>query len=206
MPPDWALVGDDGTFGNRFDDAEGRFRVLYASSTPLGCFIETLARYRKPLEVEELRSQFDEIENVEGETIPFARVPGSWLERRFLGKANFQGGRFADIYSAEWLAYLRPRFEPGWRTLRRSGEAQQEFDVAVLLSQQRRITQETATIAQHLGFDGIYYQSRLGTDLENWALFEPFALEMEAHVALCVEDGNLQVALRLLNLALDVGV
>ncbi|MCW5979637.1 MAG: RES family NAD+ phosphorylase [Bryobacteraceae bacterium] len=51
-PPDWAHAGPDGTFGNRFDDPQGLYRVLYASSRKLGCFLETLARFRlypKPL-------------------------------------------------------------------------------------------------------------------------------------------------------------
>lgn len=43
-PPDWASAGPDGTFGNRFDDPDATYRVLYASSQRLGCFVETLAR------------------------------------------------------------------------------------------------------------------------------------------------------------------
>jgi len=45
-PPDWASAGPDGTFGNRFDDPDATYRVLYASSQRLGCFVETLARFR----------------------------------------------------------------------------------------------------------------------------------------------------------------
>jgi hypothetical protein len=44
--PPWAYAGEDGTFGNRFDDPLGEYRVLYASSERLGTFLETLARYR----------------------------------------------------------------------------------------------------------------------------------------------------------------
>jgi RES domain len=44
--PDWASAGPDGTFGNRFDDPDATYRVLYASSQRLGCFLETLARFR----------------------------------------------------------------------------------------------------------------------------------------------------------------
>jgi predicted NUDIX family NTP pyrophosphohydrolase len=40
--PDWAYAKEDRTFGNRFDDPAGVYRVLYASSQRLGCFIETL--------------------------------------------------------------------------------------------------------------------------------------------------------------------
>ena len=43
-PPDWASAGPDGTFGNRFDDPDATYCVLYASSQRLGCFVETLAR------------------------------------------------------------------------------------------------------------------------------------------------------------------
>jgi hypothetical protein len=44
--PAWAYAGEDGTFGNRFDDPAGEYRVLYASSPRVGAFLETLARYR----------------------------------------------------------------------------------------------------------------------------------------------------------------
>ena len=49
QPPDWFLAQSDGTFGNRFDDPDGYYRVLYASSQRLACFIETLARFRPEL-------------------------------------------------------------------------------------------------------------------------------------------------------------
>ena len=41
-----SLAGPDGTFGNRFDDPEGIYRVLYASSQRLGCYLEALAQFR----------------------------------------------------------------------------------------------------------------------------------------------------------------
>jgi hypothetical protein len=34
--PDWAYAKEDGTFGNRFDDPMGVYRVLYASSHASG--------------------------------------------------------------------------------------------------------------------------------------------------------------------------
>jgi hypothetical protein len=48
-PPDWSRAHSDGTFGNRFDDPTGYYRVLYESSQRLSCFIETLARFRPGL-------------------------------------------------------------------------------------------------------------------------------------------------------------
>jgi hypothetical protein len=44
--PEWAYAGSDGTFGNRYDDPLGEYRVLYASSQRRGAFLETLARFR----------------------------------------------------------------------------------------------------------------------------------------------------------------
>jgi RES domain-containing protein len=44
--PDWAYAGPDGTFGNRWDDPQGTYRVLYACSERIGAFVETLARFR----------------------------------------------------------------------------------------------------------------------------------------------------------------
>jgi hypothetical protein len=46
MFPDWAHAGRDGTFGNRWDDANGVYRVLYASNSRLGALVEVLARFR----------------------------------------------------------------------------------------------------------------------------------------------------------------
>ena len=52
--PDWAHVGIDGTFGNRWDDPHSLYRVVYASSSRLGAFVdvghsESLACLRMPL-------------------------------------------------------------------------------------------------------------------------------------------------------------
>jgi hypothetical protein len=184
-------VGDDGTFGNRFDDFDGYFRVLYAASSPLACFVETLARYRPP---PGLAAAFDQIENAPGEDVPFGKVPLTWLRTRLLGQAVSRRKRFADVYRAEWLAYLRRRLEPG---------ASQDFDLALLLSQDRKLTQQVSTIAYQLGYDGIYYQSRHGSNLANWALFEPFQLDSADSVSPTPDNSEFQAALRLLNLTLD---
>src|SRR5262249_1527819 len=59
QPPDWAHAHLDGTFGNRFDDPQAYYRVIYTSSQRLGCFLETLARFRPDLT---LLAEFAEIE------------------------------------------------------------------------------------------------------------------------------------------------
>jgi hypothetical protein len=62
--PDWSYAGSDGTFGNRYDDPETSYRVLYASSQRIGAFLETLARFRPDLEV------LAELEQIEGDDEP----------------------------------------------------------------------------------------------------------------------------------------
>src|ERR671922_1914170 len=69
--PDWSYAGPDGTFGNRYDDPEASYRVLYASSQRIGAFLETLARFRPDLEV------LAELERIEGRRRAVARRAAS---------------------------------------------------------------------------------------------------------------------------------
>ena len=203
-PLDWAYVGDDGTFSNRFDDSEGYFRVLYASSSPLGCFVETLARYRTAPYVQDLITALANIENADDSEVKFGTVPLSWLRTRALGVAKTTPqARFADIYSAEWLSYLRGRFEPAFKQ-RHPGV--QEFDLSQLMSQDRKLTQQIASVVYQLGYEGISYQSRHGRELQNWALFEPFPLVKPSATAILQDNVDFHNALSLLGLSLDTAL
>jgi len=105
--PDWSRANPDGTFGNRFDDPEGRYRVLYTSSTRHGCFVETLARYRPDLEL------YAELKEIEGENdfTPPGIVPREWLEKRCIGSADAHGN-FADVAASGWIETLRRNLAP----------------------------------------------------------------------------------------------
>lgn len=175
--------------------------MLYASSSPLGCFVETLARYRKPPNFQDLLSALEQIENAPNEQPSFGTVPISWLDRRLLGQAVPKRKRFADAYSAEWLSYLRRALEPGLMALRI--DTTQDFDLSQIASQNRTLTQQIATVVYQLGYDGVYYSSRHGRNLHNWALFEPFELEYAPPILLAPDHPDLILALRLLNLSLD---
>jgi hypothetical protein len=52
------------------------------------------------------------------------------------------------------------------------------------------------------GFDGIYYRSRYGHDLENWAVFEPFPITRAVTQAIAADDPDFLNALRILGLKL----
>lgn len=166
--PDWSRATVDPygarTFGSRFDDPAGEYRVLYAGSQVLSCYVETLARFRPdyPLKLA--------LAAIKGEDDyqQIGYVSSEWFENRYVGKARAKG-RYADLYTAEWVSQLRPHLQPECMNL-----GLPEFDLTVLMQAQKRIvTQMASNYINELGsFSGIYYASRYGNDLENWALFE----------------------------------
>jgi hypothetical protein len=191
--PDWASAGADGTFGNRFDDPDATYRVLYSSSQRLGCFLETLARFRiDPKLAAELAA-------IEGEEdhFPLGEVPAEWLQKRILGVAT-AGGDYADICSSEWISRLRKSLAAH---LNRFGI--EDIDASVLQKTAPRIlTQFVSRIVFYAGFSGIYYLSKYGHDIENWALFEPFRIAVREPEPVRGDDSDLQLALRLHSLKL----
>lgn len=121
--PAWASAGPDGTFGNRFDDPGATYRVLYASSQRLGCFVETLARFRiDPT----LLAELAQIEGAD-DHCPLGEVPMEWVEKQIMGLATTDQ-EYADVCSSEWIKPLAKvignPFEEVWsRGVRRVGPA-----------------------------------------------------------------------------------
>ncbi len=186
--PDWAWAGRDGTFNNRFDDPLAFYRVLYASSQRLGCFLETLARFRLDLK---LIAEFAEIQG-EDDHVPLGEVPVEWLENRMMGSASADG-EYADICSSDWISRLRVLL---WVDLLRFGI--EDLDASILQKTAPRIlTQSVSRIVFNDGLAGIRYLSRHGHDIENWALFEPFQINVLETEPIRQDDPDLQHALQL---------
>jgi hypothetical protein len=186
QPPDWSLAGPDGTFGNRFDDPEGTYRVLYASSQRLGCYLETLARFRVDLTL------YAELSEIEGEDdfVPLGYVPFSWAEPRILGSAEHHGS-YAELYGSEWIGLLRQELAADCLEL-----GMGELDASTLQrSIPRALTQRASRLVFRRGFDGIRYHSKYGHDILNWALFEPFKLYPKDVEAIDLADPELMRAL-----------
>lgn len=193
--PDWSYAAADGTFGNRYDDPEASYRVLYASSQRVGAFLETLARFRPDLEV------LAELDRIEGDDEPPPAVPRSWLDNRLLGEARVEG-RFVDVGDTTSLATLRTALAAS--AIRHGLD---EIDAATIrLRAPRAFTQQVSRFVyeQHDdrgAFAGIRYRSRLGDDVINWALFEP-ALDAGSPfvsttaAAIEADDPDMQAALR----------
>lgn len=201
--PDWSYASTDGTFGNRWDDPAGSYRVLYACSQRAGAFVETLSRFRPDLEV------IAALAEIEGEEdgIPPTGVPRRWLEGRLIGEAVARG-RFADVGDAQSLATLRQELAS-----RAIHYGLSDLDAAVIrLSAPRAFTQEVSRFVYEWrdaegAFTGIRYRSRLGDEFLNWAIFEPPAhaespLAVGSAAAIAPDDPDLAAALRLLGLEL----
>jgi hypothetical protein len=185
---DWASAGPDGTFGNRFDDPDATYRVLYASSQRLGCFVETLARFRID---PKLQAELAQIEGAD-DYCPLGEVPVEWLGKRIMGLATTDQ-EYADVCSSEWVSRLRKLLAVH---LKKFGLG--EFDASVLQQTAPRIlTQFVSRIVFNDGFPGIYYRSKYGHDIENWALFEPFQIKIQESEIIRLDDRELQRALEL---------
>lgn len=168
--PDWSQANVDGTFANRWDDPESTYRVLYASSTRFGGFLETLSRFRPDLTVTA------ELQAIEGDGDPVAAgtVPREWFEQRLIGIAELDGYH-ADIGAATSLALLRSRL-----AARAIHYGLADIDAAAIrLIAPRAFTQEVSRLVYECEtsegdrFAGIRYLSRLDDGTANWAIFEP---------------------------------
>ena len=201
--PDWASAGEDGTFGNRFDDPVGEYRVLYASTQRLGAFLETLARFRPDPAIAAEQISGDPRDQEFG-TGPAGAVPARWLEGRVLGVARCDA-TFADVGHGRSLASLRVALAA---SVVRHGL--DDLDAAAIrLRAPRRFTQEisrhvyTCTTADgSRAFQSIHYLSRLGDDIGNWAICEPALIDALDSEDLRRDDPDLTQALELFGLLL----
>jgi hypothetical protein len=193
-PPDWSRANPDGTFGNRFDDPQGYYRVLYAATQELSCFLETLARFRPDL------SLLAELEQIDGENdfFPLGEVPQEWCDQRLLGSASATGS-YADIYAVEWIEFLRRDLANECLRL-----GLEDLDAGILQRGPRRITQLASRRVYERGLSGICYLSRYGHNLENWALFEPFPITPGSATPITPDNPMLTEALRILGLRLAI--
>jgi hypothetical protein len=169
--PDWAHAGSDGTFGNRWDDPRGVYRVLYASSSLLGALVEVLARFRPDPHV---LATLRDIEDGDAAFPAPGELDAGWLDRRCIGVAHV-AGEFVDVGHSASLSVLREAL-----AARAVHHGLRDLDAATIrLSAPRRFTQEISrflydrsTPRGRRRFAGIAYRSRLGDEFRNWAIFE----------------------------------
>lgn len=102
-------------------------------------------------------------------------------------------GEFADICSSEWVSKLRRLLAAQLEKL-----GVEDLDASVLQQTAPRIlTQFVSRLVFYEDFAGIYYRSKYGHDIENWALFEPFQIANLGAESILATDPDLQRALQL---------
>jgi hypothetical protein len=200
---DWSYARSD-TFGNRWDDPESEYRVLYASSQRLACFMETLGRFPADPKVTEGLSAIEpEPDEVDHGLRPGELVLRDWLRGRRIAAAAVAGG-FAAAGASRSLAFLHTRVVHLLPTF-----GLEELDAAAIRSGTLALTQlisrivfECSTPAGERQFDGIHYLSRYGDEFQNWAIFEPAAIDPEQPMEIDANDPDVIEAARRLGITL----
>ena len=163
----------------RWDDPQGTYRVLYASTTAFGAYLEKLAQFRPDLE---LLAELGNIRNNDRSaprTAPAGTLPSGWRARHLLGKGLTDGVSrpLVAVGRARSLATLRAALAPVAEQL---GIA--EIDAGVIRLDVspgfRRLTQAISRFIYELmsrgapRFAGIFYLSQHADDVANCAIFE----------------------------------
>jgi hypothetical protein len=179
----------------------GVYRVLYASSQRLGCFIETLARFRVDVS---FVADLALMQNCEDDFTAFGTVRRAWLKGRCIGTANVEG-EYADIYALGWVSHFRTTLAGIAVKL-----GMKDFDLSSLEpAEPRLLTQRAARIAFELGYAGVFYHSRYGHSIENWAIFEDWTMSERFPIyqatsrKVAEDDPDLMEALKVLGLILS---
>jgi hypothetical protein len=115
-----------------------------------------------------------------------------WVEKRVMGLATTDK-EYADVCNSEWISRLRKSMASHLKTF-----GLDEFDASVLQRTAPRIlTQFVSRTVFNGGFAGIYYRSKYGHDIENWALFEPFQIGVREPEIIRPDDADMHRALEL---------
>ncbi|MGI8415016.1 MAG: RES family NAD+ phosphorylase [Nakamurella sp.] len=171
--------------GNRFDTTSGG--VLYGATDLVGCYSETLARFRPSAKVRAAVAE-------EPGFMVCGGVPADWRSRRVKVCVELPDALpFLDVESDDTHEYLTTELALELAALKVA-----TLDVGLVRGPDRRITRAIATWAFHAGlmddtprFSGIRYMSRLGNH-ECWAIFEGTPVIELRRDTVAVSDPDLQ--------------
>lgn len=177
-PDPWAWVDRQYAGRNRWDDANGVFRTVYAGDTLYACYVEVLAYSRPdvgPDGADLLAEIAEDPRDAADFPVPVAgSIPRDWIGGRMVTTARLFDPH-ADVRSAETIAALRPLFVAFALQL-----GYPDFDAAALKSADPR--ELTQRVASHLYgvtddegatmIDGVRFASRHGDELTMWGVFE----------------------------------
>lgn len=183
--PAWEHAGR-----SRFDDPfrPPRFRVMYAAETRFGCFLETLAPWRRNVSALLRVASLPDGDAGVPQLPPGAgAIPADWHEQRMFGMFRLGPGQeWLDLRYLETRESLRRPLAP---VLDRLGI--EDFDLGDAVSRIRPLTQQVSGSAYESGFQGIVYLSRFDAAVSCWAVFEGAALERLDVEPIAVDDPDL---------------
>jgi histidine triad (HIT) family protein len=170
---------------NRFDDAQRRWRTLYAAERRLTCLYERLAPFRLSLELIALldRIHADEDASDQEEKFDYQTLLDEmgmvdsdfFVKNAFVEFLPVNDQRWLNVQDPHVIEDLRRRLAP-W--LRDAGF--DDFDFSDLVARERKVTQRIASLAIDAGLNGIVYLSRMHPGERCWALFEGTTLRPDA--------------------------
>jgi RES domain len=184
----------------RWDDPEGSYRVLYASTTAFGAYLEKLAQFRPDLQLLAELGAIRANDRGAPKTALAGKLPAGWRARHLLGKGLTDGVKqpLVAVARARSLATLRVVMAS---VAGRLGIA--EIDAGVIrldLSEGfRRLTQAISRYIYERRsqgaprYAGIYYLSQHADDVADCAIFEregPFPVTHLERSAIEIEDAD----------------
>jgi hypothetical protein len=197
-PVAWPLWEHAGR--SRFDDPfrPPRFRVMYTAETRFGCFLETLAPWRRNVSALLRIASLPDGDAEVPQLPPSAgEIPANWHEQRLFGTFRLGPGQaWLDLRRLETRETLRRPLAP---FLDRLGI--EDFDLGDAVSRIRSLTQQIAALAYEAGFQGIVYHSRFDAAVSCWAVFEGAALERLDVEPIAVDDADFQTVAGLFRLS-----
>ncbi len=202
--PNWAYAEPDGTFGNRFDDPLGIYRVLYASTQRLATFVECLAYFRPDVEViAELAAITGDADD--GVEPPAAGiVPREWVDARCVGRRGSLASTSISAITRRSRSYAL-HWPRGSSTI----GSQILMLLRSVLPLHARFTRDVSRFVFEQSRDGtrrwngLAYLSKHGDDLQNWTIFEPASPDLVGITAFADDDPDLAAAATLHGLTLD---
>jgi len=182
----------------RWDDPLGVYRVLYASASPFGAYLEKLAQFRPDLELVADLAKIRLNDRTAPKTAPAGSVPAGWRARHVLGKGLSDGVRepLVAVGRARSLATIRAAMAA---VAVRLGIT--EIDAGVIRVEPsagfRRLAQAISRFVYERKshglprFAGILYLSQHADDVVNYAIFErsgPFPVTHLERTEIALDD------------------
>ncbi len=164
--PPWEYVG-----GERYDDPNREYRVLYAGAPRRVAFLETLAQFRPDPAL--LAAERDTGLSDEDDSVLADPVPNLWLDRHLVGALRLTPGqRWLDLRKLRTRQALRSVFAAELVSL-----GLEDLDASTVTGPYRELTQAISRWAYDRGYQGIAFPSRHEPRYSNWAIFEGAAFE-----------------------------